>query len=229
MLPSIHYSPVVLDSPNEAHQSEPNLSSLQIADNKTTHHQGPINGNHPLETTIKNAAELRSVLAKFGADQANGKKIAVVSGGSLSGYAVALKLKNKGYNVIISEKRKEYSRQNVITLREEALYSLANLSPNGHLIKSLLEQKLITPYENRVTQDAGSEKWTAKESSRLMKWLVGDNQQSEVYIPQRQKTDAPVKEALAHLDLAWPKSEVVEPIKAKDWRYTDLTKMAKTI
>lgn len=48
------------------------------------------------------------------------KKTAVISGAGIAGLAAAFELNAKGFNVVVAEKREEFSRFNVINLNKEA-------------------------------------------------------------------------------------------------------------
>jgi hypothetical protein len=64
----------------------------------------------PLKTTVDaTPAAVRALFTKFQLDKAaSGKPVAVVSGGSVSGYATALALAKKGFSVLVVEKRDGY-------------------------------------------------------------------------------------------------------------------------
>jgi hypothetical protein len=195
----------------------------------------------PLKTTINGIPSLNEVLQRFEQERKHNpsKKVAVISGGSLSGMAAALKLKNLGFNVIIAEKRKSYSRPNVLALREEALYSLANLSPNGKLIKSLVDGKKISICKQNIAKDGTSYRAEKYHPCRFMDWMLPKEKIGFLAIPDRGKKhpkqadyldlanlgNKRKKEPFKELDLAWPDNEVSIPVKPEYWRYKDLTKI----
>jgi len=87
----------------------------------------------PLRSTVDaTPTAVQALLEKFEASKtASGKPVAIVSGGSLSGYATSLVLVKQGFNVLVVEKRGAYSRQNLINLKRDAVFSLARLAPDG--------------------------------------------------------------------------------------------------
>lgn len=203
-------------------------------------------GGYAVQTTVNGSASLKQLLN----DLAEKKKIdpslqiALVSGGSLSGYSTALKLKNLGFYVIVAERRKVYTRQNVLMLREDALYSLANLSPDGTLIRHLVGNKLLDFHKNRITQEEDFSNFNSavnkrKPAHRFLHWLTNDHSVFSAKIPVRIKKelnsaeylDLPLfsskqSEPFQSLDLAWPEHEVVVPTAPRDWQFSNLNKMA---
>lgn len=189
-----------------------------------------------VETNIKSVEELRQTFDEF---KANGKKTAVVSGGSVCGMALAIQLKKLGFNVIVNEKRPFYSRHNVLGLREESMYSLASLSEEGALLKHLVDNKYISINKANVTQEASGFKKNIYPGSRFMGWML-PHEKMKPTIPDRSRKYAKeqaqclslehagpekTKEPAEELDLAWPDHEVVIPVEPKDWGYKDLTRI----
>lgn len=207
--------------------------------------------DYAVKTTVSGASAINEMLnALAEKKKANPEmQIALVSGGSVAGYAAALKLKNCGFHVIVSEKRAEYTRQNSFILKEEAFYSLTNLSPDGKLMNHLIDNKLMDIHKSKIVkeevflgQDEGRMKKEANSIHRFMNWLTNnDNIHSSAKIPDRlkkeretteyldlqQKTSEKKREPVEYADLAWPEREVVIPVDPKDWKYSNLGKIGK--
>lgn len=190
----------------------------------------------PVQTNVRNLEELREVLDEF---KLNGKRTAVISGGSLCGMATAIQLSVLGFNVLVAEKRPFYCRHNVLAKREEAIYSLASLSEDGTLLRYLIDNKYISINEANLTQSGENFKKEVYSAHRFMGWMVPHEKMKPV-IPGRSRKYAKeqaqylnierarlpkTKEPAEHLDLAWPDHEVVTPVAPNDWRYEDLTRM----
>ena len=187
---------------------------------------------YPLKVTVSGVQPINEMLNRFGAE---GKRTAFISGGSLFGYMAALTLHELGFNVAVVEGRSGYSRKNVIDLKADALYSLANLSPSGELIRGLLSHKLITPYEKSAIQENNSHKGIKQKSHRLLDWLAGNFTK----IPNRLKENARngnskklaclnvekfnkqqnirIKESLEYLDFTWPNNEAIQSVDPIKW------------
>lgn len=181
-----------------------------------------------LKTTHSGAVEIRGLLNQLAKQKSNdaSMRVALVSGGSMAGYATALKLRNNGFQVIVAEKRPEYTRQNSFILKKEAFFSLANLSPDGSLLRSLLQKKLLDVHRTNLMKQDGATSpldlvTKPNTAERFMDWLSNAHGlQTEANVPKRvplHKSDA------GHLDLAWPNQEPLQSLPAKDWRYDDLS------
>ncbi|MES2207454.1 MAG: hypothetical protein V4525_11770 [Pseudomonadota bacterium] len=132
-----------------------------------------------IQTNIISAAEaLYQVMCDLNAErQQTGKRIAIVSGGSVSGYSAALMLVAEGFNVILAEKRMRSTRDNVISLKQEALYMLAKLSPNGSLLRELYAKKLITPHQRAIEDQEGLLRIYDEPTNTLLSWLASTSVQ----------------------------------------------------
>ncbi|OJH33571.1 hypothetical protein [Cystobacter ferrugineus] len=211
---------------------------LQAASTGAAHEQNP----HDLQATVKTADDMQAVLDRFEAERAQGKPVAVISGGSLSGYAVALKLKNLGFNVINAEARNTYTRQNVVGLKEEAVHSLAHLSPDGSLLDSLAESNRISMRKSRIVEKDGTLQQAPSPSHRFADWLMPKQNGNPLppRIPVREA--APPKqpsfidanpaaakkhEPMEHLNLEWPNKEVVTAMDPKDWNYPNMERISE--
>lgn len=158
-------------------------------DNVENNPSGKSKNSIKVATTIKSAASLEKVLHKFSQEKSSEeRKVAIISGGSLCGMATALQLKNLGFNVIVAEKRVEYTRQNVLALREEALYSLANLSTDGKLLKYLTEKNMISICDKRIDKEKDSYQKKSYPASRFMGWMV-PHPDMKPMIPDRSGND----------------------------------------
>ncbi|HEX7635049.1 MAG TPA: hypothetical protein VF427_07215 [Noviherbaspirillum sp.] len=206
--------------------------------------------DYAVKTTVNGASSIKELLNNLAEKKkANPEmQIALVSGGSVAGYAAALKLKNCGFHVIVAEKRPAYTRQNSFILKAEAFHSLTNLSPDGKLLKSLLENKLVDIHKNTIMgevtpsdPDGRSMAKSANTPYRFMNWLTNnDNIHSSAKIPDRIKREHETTEYLdlpqthtkkhepcQHLDLAWPDHEAVIPVDPQDWSYSNLGKISQ--
>lgn len=63
--------------------------------------------------------KIADLIGKGKFDQLNGKKTALISGAGIAGLAAAFELQAKGFDVVIAEKRSDFSRFNVINLNRE--------------------------------------------------------------------------------------------------------------
>lgn len=207
--------------------------------------------NYAVQTTVNGASSIKERLNALAEKKKADPKvqIALVSGGSTAGFAAALKLKNCGFHVIVAEKRTAYTRQNTFVLKEEALFSLTNLSPKGKLLKYLLDNKLMDINKYNIVKegglfgpDGGNVVKVANPAFRFVNWLTNnDNIHSSAKIPVRVKKDRETteyldlqkasaekqREPLGYLDPAWPEHEAVIPVDPQDWKYSDLGKISQ--
>lgn len=208
--------------------------------------------NHALKATANTQEEVQAVFDRF---RDEGKPVAVVSGGSLSGYAVALQLKQKGFNVLVAEARSTYTRQNIVALKEEAIYTLAKLSPDGKLLGDLLQAHQLSPRQTRIVEEGDQLVQRQTPEHRLLDWLMpGDPGKAlpphipvrpdkprqpspglDVELPNQpaRGTEANEfgpheREPLEHLDLAWPQHEVLDSVKPEAWHYGNLDQVSNT-
>lgn len=209
--------------------------------------------DYAVQTTRDGASSIKGLLNTLAEKKKVNPEmqIALVSGGSAAGFAAALKLKNCGFHVIVAEKRPAYTRQNTFVLKEEALFSLTKLSPNGELLKSLLDNKLMDINKSNIVKeggllgpDGGKVVKIANPAFRFVNWLTNnDNIHSSAKIPVRVKKEResteylnlhqapaekqPEPEPLEYLDPAWPEHEAVIPAAPQDWSYSDLGKISQ--
>jgi hypothetical protein len=188
--------------------------------------------DYTLKTTIKNSAELESTLQALSQikQQNPSTKVALISGGSVAGYATALKLFKLGFHVLVAEKRPAYTRENSFILKKEAFFSLTSSAPDGSLLQDLMNQNLLDVHHtNLVKQEHAKTPMDieAKPNSatRFMNWLrplpsaSSSARPRTVQIPQ----DAPLhRAALGELDLAWPQQRPLAPVPADQWRPNNL-------
>ncbi|MFM0069258.1 FAD-dependent oxidoreductase [Paraburkholderia aspalathi] len=209
-----------------------------------------------MKTTVDaTPAAVHALFTKFQADKAeSGKPVAVVSGGSISGYATALALKEKGFNVLVVEKREDYRRQNVFSLKQDAIFSLARLAPDlpatageehaTGLLRAMRDKKLLTVAKNKVERDGMELKLKLHRQHRFMDWVVPSKELPSM-IPQMKRTGGGVSAYLdaaephpprdvdardttiraAHLDPAWPDHQLVGAVKPDDWQLGDPKEM----
>lgn len=206
--------------------------------------------DYAVQTTVNGASSIKELFnALAEKKKANPEmQIALVSGGSAAGFAAALTLKNCGFHVIVAEKRPAYTRQNTFVLKEEALFSLTKLSPDGKLLKHLLDNKLMDINKSNIVKegglfgpDGGKVVKVANPAFRFVSWLTNnDNIHSSAKIPVRVKKDRETTEyldlqkasakkqgePLEYLDPAWPEHEAVIPVDSQDWGYADLGKIS---
>lgn len=64
--------------------------------------------------------KIADIVGKASPDQLKGQKTALISGAGIAGLAAAFELNAKGFDVVIAEKRNDFSRFNVINLKKEA-------------------------------------------------------------------------------------------------------------
>lgn len=196
---------------------------------------------YALKTTASTSAEVNTVLQRFATE---GKPVAVVSGGSLSGYTVALQLKNHGFNVLVAEARDTYTRHNILALKEEAIYTLAKLAPDGKLINELLESSRLSLRKSRIDEKNGQLVQLPTPTYRFADWLLPASKRKGLppRIPVRthttQQTSASLnveqtgtasahkQKPLEHLNLEWPQNDVVDSVKQEDWHYDDLNRVS---
>lgn len=187
--------------------------------------------DYSVQTTHKGIQNIQGLFNTLAANKASNPsvRVALVSGGSISGYATALKLRNRGFEVIVSEKRSAYTRENSFILKKEAFFSLANLSPDGSLLRSLLQEQLLDVHTTNIVKkdDARSPlDLVAKPNTaaRFIAWFSNkqDLRAGALLVP---KKVANHQAEAGHLDLAWPNQEPLQSVKAQDWRYDDLSSM----
>lgn len=169
----------------------------------------------PLKTTIDATPHaVRALFSRLQADKvALGKPVAVVSGGSISGYATALALAKKGFNVLVVEKRDGYSRQNVFSLKQDAMFSLARLAPDlpaapaaagaqpaGGLLRTMRDKQLLTVAKGRIERAGNRLNAGLQRHHRFMEWVVSSHGLPAV-IPQIRRASGGVS---AWLDVAEP-------------------------
>lgn len=175
---------------------------------------------YPLNVTVAaSAAAVRAVFAEFKADkEASGKPVAVVLGGSISGYATALALAKNNFNVLVVEKRQGYGRQNVFSLKQDAIFSLARLAPDrqaapgaapsGGLLRTMLENKLLTTDRNKIERTGKGLERMPQKQHRFMNWLVPTDGLPSRIPQMKRKTEGisaylDVDEARADADTGW--------------------------
>lgn len=200
---------------------------------------------YPLKVTHSSATEINSLFSELLKDKLeNGKPVAFVSGGSLFGFAAALKLKKQGFNVVVIESRPEYKRKNVIELKEDVIYSLANLAGSGDLVRYLLDCNLITPHERRIVQDGKTHVGSMQESKRFFHWVSHQNCvpvkinakcRNENIETQTRHLDLAIdttldqselRDKLDYLDLEYGKMEKAVQGAPKDWTHHDFGRIS---
>lgn len=202
----------------------------------------PAHNPYALQSTVTTAADMEAVFDRFQAEREQGKPVALVSGGSLSGYPVAMKLKNLGFNVITAEARAQYTRSNVPALKEEAIHSLAHLSPDGSLMNSLLESNQMSMRQSRIVQKDGEMKQVLEPARRFTDWLAPEQTGNPLppRIPVREEPTqklpafidadpnaAKKHEPMEHLALEWPNKEVVQAMDPKDYHHPNMERLSK--
>jgi 2-polyprenyl-6-methoxyphenol hydroxylase-like FAD-dependent oxidoreductase len=135
--------------------------------------------NQPVHFNMDSTkSSMDEVFSKLEAAAKKGERVALVSGGSMSGLATAMKLHSLGFKILMVEKRKDYSRENVFSLKEEVFFSLASMSPDGELMRRLLDDQLVTLCQKEVhdvaePKAAATSSWkvVTEPASRFMAWL----------------------------------------------------------
>lgn len=203
--------------------------------------QATANDASSVKRLLKNLAEKKKINPEM--------QTALVSGGSAAGFATALALKNCGFHVIVAEKRQAYTRQNTFVLKEEALFSLTKLSPDGKLLKYLLENKLMDINKFNIAKegglfgpDGGKVVKTANPAFRFVDWLTNNGGiHSSPKIPVRVRKDREATECLdlqmpftekhgeplQYLAPEWPGHEAVIAVDAQDWKYSEFGKISQ--
>lgn len=113
-------------------------------------------GEHGLVTTVKSEQELNEALARFKAESLGeqGRPTVFISGASINGSMTAAMAREMGANVLMVESREEFSRQNVVALKEEALYTMAMLSGGG-LPGKLQDSHRLSFRQSRIDPGSG--------------------------------------------------------------------------
>ncbi|HET7864622.1 MAG TPA: hypothetical protein VFL86_09480 [Burkholderiaceae bacterium] len=179
-------------------------------------------------------------------EQRQGKPAVLVSGAGVNGSMTAAKLSNLGANVLVAEKRAGFSRQNILGLKEEALYTMANISPEGKLLGDMVDAHQINFRKSRIAEVSGVPMQAAAPDYRFGDWLLpatnGDSLPPmipvrttappqgppAVDLPLRTPATTGSREPLEHLDLAWPNHEVVRAVAPGDWRYENLAALSES-
>lgn len=192
--------------PPDAEDEEP-LSTLPIA-------PPPTLPPFPLTSTVDaTPAAVQALSAKFEACKtASGKPVAIVSGGSLSGYATPLVLVKQGFNVLVVEKRAAYSRQNIVNLKQDAVFSLARLAPDGGvagdmptvdgIVRTIRNNERQTVTEIRIEPDGAARRRQPQKHHRFMEWMAPSDG-LPARLPQLKR---PVGGVSAYLDAQEPSS-----------------------
>lgn len=199
---------------------------------------------YPLTTTLKSPDELEALLAKFAEDQKAGKPAVLVVGASVNGSMTAAKAARLGANVLVMEKRDGFSRDNIFALKEETLYTMASVSPDGTLLKQMHDANMLNFRQSRI--EAGKEDLQQKPTPdhRFADWLLpgtpGEGLPPMIPVRKSKPADTPAfvdkplsgnhqpntLERLPHLDLA--EHDVINAMRPEEWRYTDLTKLSNS-
>jgi len=216
----------------------------QSASASTEHDNGPKFGaphrSWPVRTNIESTPGALEDLFSRLASGKPPKPIAVISGGSLSGCSTALELANDGYQVIIAEKRASYTRQNVLSLKTDAMLYLASLSPDGSLLRDMVRNRLVTPCTHEIVADPNSDtgyKAVPNASVRFLNWLVAEkalrpqipvrDRRADLHAQVQAQDLAglddrlrrkPNGAAVEALDLAWPRHEPVTAVSPGEWQ-----------
>jgi len=197
---------------------------------------------YPLVTTLKTPEQLENLLKKFAADRESGKPAVLVVGASVNGSMTAAKASRLGANVLVMEKRDGFSRNNIFALKEETLYTMASVSPDGELLKHMRDANMLNFRESRI--EAGHDDLQQKPTPdhRFADWLLPGTPGEGLppMIPVRKSMaagtpaflDKPLSkegqpgmpERLPHLDLA--ENDVINLMRPEEWRYTDLAKLS---
>lgn len=201
--------------------------------------------SYPLETTVADSPDALRQTLEVLREARIGKQphpVAVISGGSVSGYAAALKLAALGFNVIVAEQRAHYSRMNMIGLAESAVFSLASLAPDGALLKALIQDRLVTPSRLKLLHQHGVDS-RERVDRRYIDWLI-PARRLPVRIPILQASpkhdsyrqdlaghgDLPAARTrcrAAYLDLAWPQNNPrIASAAPEAWKITDITALS---
>lgn len=113
--------------------------------------------DHPVKTTASDSQSIKELMDSYAHDKnQSGKKVVVIFGGGPGGLITALAIKRKfgdAYNVMVVEKRPEYSRDNILIFQKDLLDYLASLSNEGDLLKSMLDEGAMTAVENTISSD----------------------------------------------------------------------------
>lgn len=213
------------------------FASAAGAQGNTQYFAGPHHA-WPICTNIDSTPEALGKLFDRLTNENAGAPIAIISGGSLSGCTTALELAYDGYQVIVAEKRKTYTRQNVLSLKTDTLLYLASLSPDGSLLRDMVKNRFITPCTHEIVPDQTSDTGYAaviNSSVRFLNWLLPDRAlRPQIPVrdrraePQVQQQDLaglndtlrrrPNPRHIEALDLAWPANEPVTAVSPTDWR-----------
>ncbi|UVA80680.1 hypothetical protein [Pandoraea commovens] len=204
---------------------------------------------YPLKVTVEaTPAAVRALLSKFGADKTvSDRPVAIVSGGSISGYAAALALARQGFNVLVVEKRDGYSRQNILALKQDAIFSLARLAPDqavggaapttSGLLRAMRDKQLLTVMKNKIQCNGDMLTRNIQRQHRFMEWVASSDGLPSM-LPQLKRTNGGISAYLdaqeskaasdsdkqnvtidaSYLDLAFPSDELIGAVKPDDWR-----------
>ncbi|AKC69765.1 hypothetical protein [Pandoraea oxalativorans] len=168
----------------------------------------------PLISTVDaTPAAVQALLAKFEASKTvSGTPVAIVSGGSLSGYATSLILVKQGFNVLVVEKRGAYSRQNIVNLKQDAVFSLARLAPDrgvagnmptvDGIARTIRNNERQTVTEIRIERDGMALRRQLQKHCRFMEWMAPSDG-LPARLPQLKR---PIGGVSAYLDVHEPSS-----------------------
>ncbi|WP_255220999.1 hypothetical protein [Herbaspirillum rubrisubalbicans] len=203
--------------------------------------------DYAVNTTANDVSAIKALMSELAEKKERNPsmRVALVSGGSTAGFAAALTLKNSGFHVIVAEKRTAYTRQNTFVLKEEALFTLAKLAPEGDLLRHLIEHKLIDINRNNIGSEEGIFATnqgrvikSANSAFRFVKWLtnndgihtsaqipvrLGKNREKTDYLDLQTSTKTRQTEPMAYMNLEWPQGEPVAAVDARDWQYPNLS------
>ena len=245
---SISSAPIDSACAAEDKQPEPGgiLADLEHATRRqappASHHDRPQTpGMHqarPVRTNIDSTPQALDDLFKRLAQENPSRPVAVISGGGLSGCSTALELANQGYQVVVAEKRETYSRQNVLSLKTDTLLYWASLSPDGGLLRSMLQNRSITPCTHEIVPAPNTATGYAtvlNPAIRFLNWLLPPAALPPLIpVRERHAERQAVQQDLAGLcdtvprpaarplvealDPAWPANEPVSAVRPDDWQ-----------
>ncbi len=196
-----------------------------------------------LITTIDTPEQLEQVLARFAEAQKAGKPAVLISGASVNGSMTAAKANSLGANVLVMEKRDGFSRNNIYGLKDEAVYTMAAVSPDGELLKSLHDAGHINFRKSRIEAGENGLKQLPAAEHRFADWVLPGEpgkglpsmipvlkaappalpRHLDLALPQGERGPRPQAE---HLDLA--EDTVIGATPAADWRYNDLGQLGNS-
>jgi len=193
-----------------------NRSTQQINDQNVVNQ--PLPEGHVIQFNLNTPEQAQEILSKFVQERKHyATPFAVVSGCGPAGCTAALTLKKNGFNVLIVEKRSIFTRTNVLELKNESIFSLTKLSPDGQLLTKLLENG-FSAHVATISQSG----MKTSANSRFLHWITPH--ELPINIPQSVRKSRLTIDAL---DLAWPYHEPLEAVEPSQWSMGDIQKIGK--